>query len=254
MKLRMFEPKVIHTQAFRLASLPPTSTPDLALLRQQEYWYVFDWANIANIFPVTFWEAYSVPKFYMYQCIHERGTPVIVFNKQVDERYNTVPARLRGKIHLVTPKDIVDIDRRQANGVHCVRKLIRVMLPHFFVDPRPDRYSPIRPATCLAWVYMDNIYPWREIFEYDYSIWRNKGGYVPMTQKSIWLDSRGHVGRYYVPTAVKQVHPKYNSTIQHYSDFKIRVRQEDDFMENGLKDAQERLKDNNPPRKMSQLS
>lgn len=225
MKLPSFSlmsPKLIHTKEFRHAAIPPITTPDLAILQQHTHWQVFDWCNIVKNAPVRFKEAYTIPKFRMYFDMHETGTPQLVFrqNMHANDSYTSMPGRLRGKTHLLSTPQIVELDNKQHNRLQLVRKLVRIVTPTMdkralYINERTQRHDAIVPPTSMMWVYLDNESFWAPKFAFDFEMWRGRSGreFQPATQQDTYLDSRSHVGRYFAPKARKSFKAKWNCAI-----------------------------------------
>lgn len=222
MKLPSFpnimSPKLIHTKEFRHAAIPPITTPDLAILQQHTHWQVFDWCNIVKNAPVRFKEAYTIPKYRMYFDMHEAGTPQLVFRQNMhdNESYTAMPGRLRGKTHLLSVPQIVELDKQQHNRLQLVRKLVRIVTPTLdkralYINERTQRHDAIVPPTSMMWVYLDNETFWKPRFIFDYELWRGRQGkeFEAATQQDTHLDSRDFIGRYLAPRARKMIQRKW---------------------------------------------
>lgn len=240
----------LPSKSFIRSARPSQFTPDRCVLEQQEHHYVFDfrkkWPNISCVQ----FEAYTEPRFQMFLQNHVDGTPPLIFTENIypkavpdidkERMLPHVPrAKLRGRLHIVTPKDIVELDNQMQNGLLFNRRLVRIVLPHrkdqlsdadrdtqigfirayrtksnrYFQDALSRSYETVRnlsegtPIKTLAWVYEDHPSHWVPQFKFDWDMWRGRRDAAFQPAKT-FKDERTWINEYFVPTQGKAHKPK----------------------------------------------
>lgn len=183
----------LPSAAFIHESKPPANTPDLCLLQQQQYHWVFD-CNDQVQAPVSFAEVYTDQRYHMVIQQHEDRQPGLLFRQDLPKRM-TARARVPGKLHIMSPTQMVELDKEKGNRVNSTRKLVRIIIPKFFLDKFDKRLSYGIPARAAAWVYHDEMDPWVEKLQFDFNLFRGRkdSAYLPapvIKDERPWLDVR----------------------------------------------------------------
>lgn len=184
---------------------PPVNTPDLCLLEQQEFHWIFDYRNMVHS-ACAFKEVYTDQRFYMWLRNHEERTPPLVFNESIHPERMSERARLKGKLHLVTPKALAELDKTLENRVNSDRRRIRIVFP-FFKEGQKRKWEVATPVRISAWVYFDQVKVWKPRFEYDYDFWHGRKD-TAYTPARTFRDERPFISRYFTPTEGKAYKPR----------------------------------------------
>lgn len=208
--------------------MPPKHTPDLCLLENHEYHWVFDHDNAVHS-PMAFNYAFTDQRFYMWQKNHVPGTPHILLRENAHPRCISRRARVKGKVHTMTAKEIVAIDNKLENGVKYERRKVRLILP-FPKEIRRTTVDEVTPTNCWAWIYVDKLEYWKDKFQFDADIWRGREGsqYIPVKS---WKDNRAFIGPYFTPKHGPATPTKLQTALwRHtYNNFKASVRAEENL-------------------------
>jgi hypothetical protein len=209
-------------------SLPPATTQDLCQLENHEYHYLFDHNNVVHS-PCAFNYVFTDQRFYMWQQNHMEGTPHLILRNNIHPALLSRRARIRGKVHTVTAKEILAVDKKVENGVKYERRRVRLIIP-INKDVQQNRYDAFSPVYLTAWIYLDNQQYWQDKFQYDANIWRGRRDSAYMPAKA-WLDNRPYIGPYFTPTQQPAHQPRMNIAFWRngYNNLKESIRQEDKF-------------------------
>lgn len=171
--------------------------PSRSFLDTRENWWVFDWDDaIPKKLPGSNGvqhEVFTDRHFVMYSQNRVEGTPPLVFGSQVIPSEPMPPAKLKGKLHLLSPDQIKELDEAYLKDVKSIRTRVRVIFPQYIapkqVSPfqgkywtpkfkktgRPNCTAPDDPVIIPAWMYFHRSTPAIvDHFEMDYGLFRHR--------------------------------------------------------------------------------
>lgn len=215
----------LPSSSFIAKAKPSSFTPDLCFLEQKPVHLIFDHNNNVKT-PCMHNAVYTDQKFSMWLRNHEEGTPTLLFTDHIHPDDRMLPrARVRGKLHQVTAKDIAALDRELNNRVQSDRKLCRIIIP--------SEYSAktLEYETKTAWVYADRKDFWAPKFEFDFNIWRGRkdSAYLPAPT---FKDERPFINSFFTPPQRKAHQPRMTMAFFNYTQFKFDLyHEEKDYTE-----------------------
>lgn len=216
----------------------PKTTPDICLLQQQRYHWVFDHNNFIHT-PCEFNEVYSDQRFYMWQQNHEEGTPPLVFKDVIIDQRSSSRARLKGKLHKVPTEQLVNLDLQLENRVNYERRQTRLVFPFDSNFWRKKSWEAVEPLMFNAWIYVNSLPLWRPKFEYDFAFWRGRSN-TAFTPAKTRLDNRQFIGRYFTPNQGEAHKPKCTFAVFNMRKLKINLQADErDFVNQEKYDQQQ---------------
>ena len=158
----------------------PTNTricnPSRSLLDTKENWWVFDWqAQVPIVVPGSRGmqeDVFTDRKFVMYKNTMIGSS--LAFSQQMFPLKPMAPAKIKGRIHLLTPDQIKELDESMLKDVQSIRSRVRLVFPNFIKEFPKKRWDPVEPTSMYAWMYFDRAQPWQAKFQDDYDLFRGR--------------------------------------------------------------------------------
>lgn len=156
--------------------------PSRSFLDTKETWNVFDYqAQVPLVVPGSYGlqeDAFTDRKFVMYKNTTNGNT--LAFGQQILPNSPLPPAKIRGRMHLLTPDQVRDLDEHLLNGVQSIRTRVRLLFPNYITEypkecfkksKRLNQTIPVNFTVAHAWMYFDRTQPWAEKFQDDYDLY-----------------------------------------------------------------------------------
>jgi hypothetical protein len=176
--------------------------PSRSFLDNKEGWWVFDWdGRIAKEFgrkgnSGLQEDVFSDRKFVMYA---RDGKPM-AFRQQVLPKAPMAPARLRGKVYLLNPNQIKELDEKYLNQVQSIRTRTRLVFPDWVAEFPKKTHYPIIPTMMHAWMWFDRTNPelLKDIqWDYDMFHQRECASFLPVKALKHY---REHISYFFNPS------------------------------------------------------
>lgn len=156
----------------------PTNTricdPSRSFLDTKESWWVFDWqAQVPIVVPGSRGmqeDVFTDRKFVMYKDMVNANS--LAFSQQMFPQNPMAPAKIKGRVHLLTPDQIKELDETMLKDVQSIRTRVRLTFPNFIKEFPKKKYDPVEPTGMYAWMYFDRAQPWQLRFQDDYNLFR----------------------------------------------------------------------------------
>lgn len=158
----------------------PTNTricdPSRSFLDTKENWWVFDWqAQVPVVIPGSAGmqeDVFTDRKFVMYK--NEVSKNSLAFSQQMFPEKPMAPAKIRGRVHLLTPDQIKELDESMLKDVQSIRTRVRLVFPNFIKAFPQKKWDPVEHTWMYAWMYFDRAQPWQPRFQNDYALFRGR--------------------------------------------------------------------------------
>jgi hypothetical protein len=150
--------------------------PSRSFLDTRENWWVFDWqAQVPLAVPGSRGmqeDVFTDRKFVMYKDTIDGDS--LAFSQQMFPLKPMAPAKIKGRVHLLTPDQIKELDETMLHGVQSIRSRVRLVFPNFIKEFPKKKYEPVEHTTMYAWMYFDRAQPWHKRFEDDFALFRGR--------------------------------------------------------------------------------